>query len=142
MNGRSSRADLHRGALPRLLFVTIVCILFASCDGDGPSSPSPLENRPPVIVQQAETSAVVGSSLVLRAWATDADGDSVSYVLKLFLSMEEYTQGYTPDARLAGGTGTFTFRPRPADSPGRTSEFIADDQNGGRDTTRFYVALR
>ena len=137
---RAGRAARKRTAAIGSLCV-LAWIVLASCSDDSTTQPTPPENRPPIIAEQPDTSADLGGSLILRTLATDADGDSISYILKVFLTMEEFRQGYAPDARLVNKTRTFTYRPSSRDVPGRTFEFIADDGNEGRDTTQFFVSV-
>ena len=124
-----------------VLFVSLA-IPLGACGGGGSTKPEPEANHPPVIAQQPDTTANLGSTLVLQAQATDADADTIIYILRVFLRITDFHSGYRPDANMTNDGGVFTFTPSSSDFPVRDFEFIVDDQRGGRDSTRFRVIVR
>jgi hypothetical protein len=90
---------------------------------------------------QPDTTVVLGRTLSINPSATDSDGDSVVFRLVVFLTFEELREGYAPNARFDRTNKTFNYRPSARDMPGREFEFVADDNRGGRDSTRFFVAV-
>jgi hypothetical protein len=123
-----------------LLLVTAVALL-SGCSSDADSTGTGPVNRAPVIQAQADTSVTVGDTLIIWAAAHDADGDELIYAATAFISYEEFTRGYFPDAGMNTTTGRFVFRTRAADGSERQFAFSVEDGRGGEDSTVFTVNL-
>jgi hypothetical protein len=126
---------------PQVLLIVAIAfgMTLAACGDDSPTHPT--GNRPPSIARQPDTTAVLGRTLSITPSASDADGDSVVLRLVVFLTFQELHEGYAPNARFDQANKTFNYRPSARDIPGREFEFVADDNRGGRDSTRFFVAV-
>jgi hypothetical protein len=74
--------------------------------------------------------------------AHDADGDDLVYTAAAFISYEEFSRGYFPNAGMNAASGRFEFRTRPEDGPQRRFAFFVDDGCGGEDSTSFWVTLK
>ena len=126
----------------RLLLVFLI-VVFLSCNDEPTFSPTAKKsfspNNSPVILEQTDTTASLGDTLVLWAFATDPDGDSVVYNLDISITWGEIKLGLIPDAQIDRATGRFWFRPQNFDIPSRSFSFIARDGRGATDFTNFIV---
>lgn len=127
----------YAAVLPVLLGA--ICIY--GCGDDGGGGNTGPSNKSPVIEAQADTSVAFGDTLVIWAAAQDMDGDELSYTATAYISFEEFTRGYFPDAGMNAASGRFEFRTRLEDGPRRRFAFSVDDGRGGADSTTFWVDL-
>lgn len=118
----------------------IAGVLAAGC-GDGTTEPRSPVNQPPRIRAQADTSVAIGDTLRLRASATDPEGDRLTYRATVLMSMEEWVDGYRPNAGIDTLTGRFWFSGTERDMPAREFIFDVFDARGGRDSTGFSIAV-
>jgi hypothetical protein len=122
-----------------LILVGMICI-YGCGDSGGSAGPGP-SNHTPVIEAQADTSLVLGDTLVIWAEAHDEDGDELAYTAAAYISFEELIRGYSPDAGMNAASGRFEFRTRDEDGPRRRFTFSVDDGRGGADSTTFWVNI-
>jgi hypothetical protein len=66
-----------------------------------------------------ETSATVGGTLYLQAFASDIDGDSPKFSAIAEVSWSDILDGHIPDFDMDGRTGEFRFTPAGYDAPDR-----------------------
>ncbi len=119
----------------------ISALLLGCSDDEEVGLVDPDVNHPPVIEQQADTFAMVWQVLELQAHASDADGDTLEYSAVVHASWSEIMGGYVPNIDMDGETGLCQFIPSDDDVPERSITFIADDHNGGLDSTTFVVTV-
>ena len=123
----------------RVLMLWAGAALFVIGWGCGEKRATEPANRPPVLEAQPDTTVAVGDTLELWARAQDADGDSLSYRVTVYLTYQEYLDSYRPEVRMNGYTGHFWFKPVLRDGPSRAFMFKADDNRGGLDSAYFVV---
>ena len=123
----------------RILLVVFV-LLLCSCDSDPPCIPQKpdVPGNPPIIQAQRDTSLVVGDTLRLRAYATDPDGDDVTFYATALLR-DASERNYVADVHMDQETGDFWFVPGFRDMPDRTIMFTAVDEHGYSASTLFEV---
>jgi hypothetical protein len=126
--------------------VVVVMAGFWGCGSDGGSPATPdtstgPENNAPVLAAQRDTAGVVGDTLRLTANATDPDGDEVSLLAQVEVTLQEIRTGYRADMDFDASTGAFWFVPGNRDVPERAFHFVAEDGRGGRDDKRFVVSV-
>jgi hypothetical protein len=119
-----------------MICVVVGLTLFiASCSEEEPVAP---DNNPPVLVDLQDTTTTVGSTLRLTAFATDRDGDQISYHLTVII---RGIHDPLPDASIDSSSGEFVFRPTASDRPSRDFVVRARDGHGGEDATEFTVTV-
>ena len=106
----------------------------------GPDDPGDtVSNHPPVMRNQPDTSATVGDTLVLFAYAEDEDGDSLIYgMTNIILKHFQHNEAL---ADIDEVTGEFHFYVRSTDIPFQMFEFYAVDIECNSDTTFFTVQV-
>jgi len=131
----------------RLLKLYVICtaavaIFIISCDEESSEDPlKPSPNNSPIIQDQADTSVAMGDTLRLQAYAHDIDGDTISYSLIVWYTLDEFRRNYHADVNMDSETGHFWFFPQDDDKPIRSFSFVAKDDFGGSDSTKFAVAV-
>jgi predicted esterase len=91
-------------------------------------------NNLPIITDITDRSVPYGITTVISVTATDIDGDSLSYHINGRPSFASF-------ASKPNNTGILTLNPTSSDQGSYNIQIIADDNNGGKDTTTFTLTV-
>ena len=109
--------------------------------GCGEEEPLAPINHSPLLEPQPDTTAAVNETLVLKAQATDPDGDNISFRVVVEMTWAEFHYGPRPLVFIDQTTGQFQYTPRDISISGRSFTFVAMDNRGGQDSTSFHVTV-
>ncbi len=98
-------------------------------------------NHDPVMIQQADTFAIVGDTLRLQFIASDQDGDSLNFRQDVLCTWGEIKDGKIPYAYIDTRDGSFWFYPHAYDAPERQVTVTVGDGHGGYGSTTFVVLV-
>lgn len=134
-SGNDTRNTLVRGTIMKLIAAVIILVAVVNgCEDKRVTTPD--INKPPEIVEQADTFTTIGDSLLLYALASDPDNDPISF--HCIHHAIDITSG-DPDYLIDFISGEFKYYPALSDTPQCRFSFIACDDRESCDTTTFNV---
>jgi hypothetical protein len=122
--------------------VVVVWTIFMGCDNPtGPPYNKSRRNHPPELSGLKDTTAVVGTKLIMRFDAHDPDGDALIFGIRVVLTSDESAEGYIPKAGINREELYFWYTPATRDGTERFFGVLADDQRGETTLVMFRVDI-